>query len=99
MTLTIRAVFGVDFSGAKQAGKNIWIAKSVPVTSTTTNTPFSGGRNGRADRSSPHDSRNGPGTPSLPHLRLVELASLERLAGRADREYVLPYLVRLIRES
>lgn len=64
------AYFGVDFSGARQAGKNLWLARLEPL----------GGR-------------------KRPPLRLVELASLERLAGTAERGPVLAHLVERIAAS
>ena len=41
-TLKFSTIFGVDFSGAKEAGRNIWLARCEPV---------SVARNGRATRS------------------------------------------------
>ena len=64
-----RTVFGVDFSGARLAGKTTWVARAD-----------AGERRGDV-------------------LRLVQVSSLERLAGRAERAPALAYLVRLIRES
>src|SRR6476659_3714022 len=29
--VNVSTIFGVDFSGAAQAGKNIWIASAIPV--------------------------------------------------------------------
>ncbi|HEX8912534.1 MAG TPA: hypothetical protein VF796_09255 [Humisphaera sp.] len=62
----IRSFYGVDFSGAKEAGRNIWVARA-------------GRSQGR--------------------LKLLELNSLERLAGTAAREPALAHLVDLIRQS
>ncbi len=64
-------VFGVDFSGAKLAGRNTWIARLERLSEGTTS----------------------------PSHRLVELASLERLGGVADREPALAHLVDLIAGS
>lgn len=66
------SVFGVDFSGARLAGRNTWVARLEP----------SGGRVGHA-----------------PPLRLVELASLERLCGTAERAPALAHLVETIARS
>jgi hypothetical protein len=82
-----KTVFGVDFSGARLAGRNIWIARCEPVTSCGAR--GSGGQNGRA--SPPHRAR--------PYLRLVDLACLESLCGTADREPALAHFVDLIRGS
>ena len=65
--MTFTSYFGVDFSGARQAGRNIWIA---------------------------HARRNGDG-----RLKLVELASLERLCGTCEREPALKHLVDCIAAS
>jgi hypothetical protein len=85
--LKFTSIYGVDFSGAKLAGRNIWIARAAPVASS-----FSGGRNGRASaRGSTRDSRAS--------LRLLDLSCLETLCGTADREPSLAHLVNLIRNS
>jgi Protein of unknown function (DUF429) len=63
-------VFGVDFSGARLAGRTTWVARAAVR-----------GR-GRART-----------------LRLVELTSLERLCGSAERDTSLAHLVTLIRRS
>lgn len=76
-------IYGVDFSGARLAGRNIWIARAEARPNSSR-----GGRNSRA--SSPEGS---------PVLRLVELSRLESLCGTADREVALPHLVALIRHS
>jgi hypothetical protein len=62
-------VYGVDFSGAKLAGRFAWLARLEP-----------------------------PAAPGAP-LRLVELASLERLCGSARRDDVMRYLVSRVRAS
>ncbi|CAA9415691.1 MAG: hypothetical protein AVDCRST_MAG64-2567 [uncultured Phycisphaerae bacterium] len=79
-------VYGVDFSGAKLAGRNIWVARlelprarypgqhPVPV-------PVRGGPKGR-------------GKPAL-----VELSSLEQLTGTPERAPALAHLVDLIARS
>ncbi len=63
-----RAVYGVDFSGAKLAGRNTWIARLTPGQDT-------------------------------PLYRLTQLASLETLAGTAERAPALSHLARMIAES
>jgi hypothetical protein len=70
----LRTVYGVDFSGARLAGRTTWVARCdvVPV------------RERRA---------------GAPPLRLAELASLERLAGSAERAPALAHLVAMIRAS
>jgi hypothetical protein len=93
-------IYGVDFSGAKLAGRNIWVARAVPVGSP----PFSGGRNGRAIASKSRvaisrDSRRASAPGRRPALRLVDLSCLEHLCGTADREPSLAHLVDLIRTS
>ena len=65
------AVHGVDFSGAKLAGRNTWIARLEPT-----------GGNHRGNR-----------------MRLVELLSLERRCGSAERATSLSHLVALIAAS
>ncbi len=60
-------IFGVDFSGAKEAGRNIWIARCEP---------FSVARNGRATRSNTNQ-------PSLRLTDLTCLESLCGVADRA----------------
>ena len=95
--VTFNTIYGVDFSGAKLAGRNIWIARGEPLTH-----PFSGGRNGRASSlASSRSSSNGRASPRFdrPPLRLLELARLESLCGSPDREVALPHLVDLIRDS
>ena len=82
--LNFESIYGVDFSGAKLAGQNTWVARAEP-----TNPPFSGGRNGRAQTS---PRRTVP-------LRLVALSRLADLCGCADRAAALAHLVRLIRAS
>lgn len=64
--MQVRTVYGVDFSGAAAAGKNLWIARC------------------EVDGDS---------------LRLVELSSIEKLAGSPKREVALPWLVDAIRNS
>ena len=64
-------IYGVDFSGAKLAGRNIWVARLE--------------RPKRPSRAVRH--------------RLVELASLERLCGTAERGPALGHLVQLIADS
>lgn len=63
------SVYGVDFSGAKLAGRFAWLARLEP-----------------------------PERPGEP-LRLVELASLERLCGSASRDDAIAYLVGRVRAS
>jgi len=86
--LTFRSIYGVDFSGAKQAGRTIWIARCEPVSAAAqrrvgaANPPlFSAGLQHRG------------------FLRLRELNSLEELCGAPDRERALPHLVDLIATS
>jgi Protein of unknown function (DUF429) len=67
---TFSTVFGVDFSGAKLAGRTTWIARAA--------------LRGRGARR---------------RLHLLELASLERLCGSAEREASLAHLVQMIRAS
>ncbi len=67
---TFSTVYGVDFSGAKLAGRTTWIARAA--------------LRGRGTRR---------------RLHLIELTSLERLCGSAERERSLAHLVRLIRQS
>lgn len=67
MNFCARSYYGVDFSGAKEAGRNIWIA---------------------------HARRNGDG-----RLKLIELASLERLCGSCERGPALTHLVDRIAAS
>lgn len=62
-------VYGVDFSGAKLAGRHAWVAR-LDVT---------------PDADTPY--------------RLTQLASLETLAGGAERDAALACLVRLIQSS
>jgi hypothetical protein len=81
--LKFTAVFGVDFSGAKEAGRNIWIAGCEPT---------GAGRKGSA-----RPARRSNGT--WPALRLVELTSLENLCGTSERGEALRALVELIRSS
>jgi hypothetical protein len=78
-----QSVYGVDFSGAKLAGRNIWIARleSRPLKGTA----VGGGRK----------ARRGTGAP----MRLAELASLEDLCGTPLREPALRHLAALIRQS
>jgi len=63
-------VYGVDFSGARLAGRTTWIARTEAR-----------GRGGRR------------------RLHLVELTSLERLCGSADRDAALTHLVAAIERS
>jgi hypothetical protein len=62
-------VFGVDFSGARLAGRNTWLARLAVV------------------------------DPSPGRFELLELSSLEALAGTAARDAALAWLVRSIRAS
>jgi hypothetical protein len=67
MPFEFTSVYGVDFSGAKLAGRNIWIARAAPI---------AGGR-----------------------LELCALDRLEDLAGSAEREAALGFLVDFIGQS
>jgi hypothetical protein len=69
-TRAFRAVFGVDFSGARLAGRTTWIARLDPVTS-----------------------------PDGPMFALGSLRRLDRVAGTAERDAALAYLVGLVAES
>jgi hypothetical protein len=64
-------VFGVDFSGARLAGRTTWVARVEPPR----------------------------GGPEAGPCRLLELASLERLCGAAERGPALAHLVDLIAAS
>jgi hypothetical protein len=70
MPLHFECFFGVDFSGAKNAGEAIWIA-----------------------RLEPSSRRHGP------HFCLASLNRLSTLAGTAEREPALRYLVHLVLAS
>jgi hypothetical protein len=98
--LRFTSIYGVDFSGAKLAGRNIWIARAVPVLSS----PCCCGRNGAAISSKSsvavsRESRRASARGTRPALRLVELSCLEHLCGTAEREPSLAHLVNLIRTS
>jgi hypothetical protein len=66
----IHSVFGVDFSGARLAGRTTWVARCEV--------------RGHGDEA---------------RLHLVRLASLERLAGSAERLPALAHLVAMVRAS
>jgi hypothetical protein len=86
MSFRFTSIYGVDFSGAKLAGRNIWIARAEPVETPPPNpVGSSGGNADRVDRPS--------------RLRLMELHRLEDLAGAADREAALAHLVDRIGRS
>jgi hypothetical protein len=65
------AVYGVDFSGAKEAGRATWLARLEPAGTAGGGPPF----------------------------RLIELRSLERLCGTAERAPALAHLVERIAGS
>jgi hypothetical protein len=74
-------VYGVDFSGAKLAGRNIWVARlELPPPPA----PIRGGPKGLGRRELP---------------KLIDLTSLERLSGTAERAPALDHLVDMIARS
>lgn len=80
---TVRAYYGVDFSGAREAGRNCWVARLEPVRA-------SDSRKGSvAARTAP---LRGP-------LALVSLQRLEYLCGTPERGPALAHLVELVRTS
>ena len=80
-----QTVFGVDFSGAKLAGKNAWIAELEVLSGE----PHAG----------PLDSSGAAVSPKSPPLRLVDLQPLERAARDAERAAVCHHLVETILSS
>jgi hypothetical protein len=83
--------YGVDFSGAKLAGRNTWIARlellrPSPAEKTLT-LPSPGGRGERGER------------PKAARFHLVGLSRLEDLCGCADRDAALAHLVSMIASS
>jgi hypothetical protein len=103
--LKFRSIHGVDFSGAKRAGRTIWIAQCVPVSV--------GAPQHRIGAITPRTAGAGPkhqigavihrtvsaGAQHRGFLRLVALNSLEDLCGAPDRDTALPHLVDLISTS
>jgi hypothetical protein len=96
-------VFGVDFSGAKQAGRTIWIARLELQKRPNPPTPFpekEGGERKKARALTPPSllkGRAGGLGSSLP--RLVALDRLEELCGTAERATCLAELVRMVNAS
>jgi hypothetical protein len=85
---TFDSFFGVDFSGGRLAGRNVWVARCVPAGEPC---PVRGWLN-------PHNRPlTGHGSPD--RLTLVSLDRLEALAGTADRTPALAHLVQLVRSS
>jgi len=82
----VRSYYGVDFSGAKLAGRNTWVARCEPI-------PRRRG-GGREPGGSSLDW-----TGSRPPLRLASLHRLESLCGTAAREPALAHLVELVLAS
>src|SRR5688572_76285 len=83
MRASFSAIYGVDFSGAKLAGRNIWVARVE--------------RRRRARGGGGLGSRGVHGT-AQPY-ELADLACLEKLCGTAERAAALAHLVDLIAAS
>jgi hypothetical protein len=79
----VRHYYGVDFSGAREAGRNIWVAHLIRA---------SRDRTGAVD-----PSRST--APVRPRLALQSLRRLADLAGTSERAPALAHLVGLVRGS
>lgn len=82
----VRSYYGVDFSGARLAGRNTWVARCEP----TPRRRLSGGR---------HPPEFFTSKSSRPPLKLVSLDRLEALCGTAARAPALAHLVDLVLAS
>ena len=86
------AVYGVDFSGARLAGQNIWIARLEIQNPSPTPPP-------RGEGLSKPPSFSGKGGLGSSRPRLVALDRLETLCGTAERAVCLAELVRRVNAS
>ena len=98
---TFESFYGVDFSGGRLAGRNVWVARCEPATP--------GGTVNRRTR--PIRAAGAAASPLSPppadlavgvrqdRLRLVSLDRLEALAGTAERTPALAHLVQLVHQS
>jgi len=80
----LTTIFGVDFSGARKAGRTIWIARVEPDDCGMLGPALVNSRPGRSTR---------------PACRLADLQRLEDLCGTADRAPALAFLVEAIAQS
>jgi len=88
--------FGVDFSGGRLAGRNIWVARCEVADRRNLSVGVPTVREGHA---LPSLTVGTPTERGRSRLTLVSLDRLEDLAGTAEREPALAHLVALMRQS